>query len=83
MATIADAKNDLEGIIHSSNLTKVVNINSLFQRAARNLLSKIDSSGTKRIAQITDAIHDEIYDYTAPTDLKGNKIIDISFEKLV
>ncbi len=75
--TRASANNDLEGIIHSQNLNKVVNIDSLYQRAARNLLSKIDPRGTVRIVQIANAVHDEIFDYTAPTDLKGNKIIDI------
>ena len=74
---ISDAKEDLEGMLHSTSVSKVKNIYSVFWRAARNLLTKIDPPDTKRIAQITNAVHDDIYDYTAPSDLKGNKIIDI------
>jgi len=76
--TIADAKNDLTGIVHSTSLDKVKNMDSLFYRAARNLLAKVDPPETIRTAQITNAVHDDVYDYAVPSDLKGNKVIDIS-----
>lgn len=75
--TIANIKEDLTGIVHSTSLDKVKNFNQLLQRAARNLLMRVDLAGTKRSAQITNALHKDIYDYTAPSDLKGNKVIDI------
>lgn len=77
MPNIGDAKQDLTGIVHSTSLDKITNLNSVFQRAARNLLGKLDPRGTVRIAQISDVIHDEIFNYSAPSDLKGNKVIDI------
>src|SRR3990167_8147776 len=75
--TISNVKDDLIGIVHSTTLNKITNFNSVLQRAARNLLSRIDPADTKRITQITNALYDDIYDYSAPSDLKGNKIVDI------
>lgn len=77
MATIANAKDSLTGMVHSTSLTKVRNLNELFRRAAINLLSKVDPPGTIRISQITNAVHSEIYDYSAADDLKGDKLIDL------
>ena len=75
--TIAEVKEDLNGILHSTSTAKVINLNALLYRAARNVLTKVDPPSTIRIAQITNAVHDDIYDYAAPSDLKGSKIIDI------
>lgn len=75
--SISNLKDDLIGITHGANLNKVKNLNSLFFRAAGNLLAMIDSVETKRTMQLTNAIHDDVYDYSAPADLKGNKVIDI------
>lgn len=75
--TIQNAKQDLEGMVHSTSLNKIRNLNALFQRAGRTLLTKIDPPDTIRIAQISNAIHTDVFDYTAPSDLKGNSIVDI------
>jgi len=75
--TIQDIKNSLTGMAHGTTLSKVKNLNDLFRRAANTLLSKIDPPETIRISQITNAVHDDIHDYSAPSDLKGDKIIDI------
>lgn len=75
--TIANVKTDLEGILKGTTTNKVKNLNDLFWRAARQVLLDIDPQETKRKAQIASALFDSIYDYTAPTDLKGNKVIDI------
>lgn len=75
--TIASAKSDLEGILHGTSVNKVTNITNLFNRAARQFLEDCDPQETKRKSQIASALFDEIYDYSAPTDLKGNKVIDI------
>jgi len=75
--TIANAREDLEGILHGTDLSKIQNLYYLMARAARNVLLKVDPPETIKITQITNALHDEIYDYTAPSDLKGNKVIDI------
>jgi len=75
--TISHLKENLRGVLHSTDLDKVKNPYHLFGRKAKELLGKIDPVGTKRIGQITNAIHSDIYDYTAPDDLKADKIIDI------
>ena len=75
--TITKAKSDLQGILHGTSVNKVTNILSVFNRAARQVLEDVDPQETKRKAQITTALFDQVYDYTAPSDLKGNKVIDI------
>jgi len=75
--TVANLKDDLEGVVHSTDVSEVRNLNKLIERAGRNLLTRIDPKGTIRIAQISNAVHNDIYDYSAPSDLKGDAIIDI------
>lgn len=75
--TILNAKDELTGMLHGTTLDEVTDPNKVFERAARNLLSKIDPADTIRAVQITNAVHSEIYNYTAPSDLKGRKVIDI------
>ena len=75
--TISSLRDDLSGLIHGAELNKVTNLTNLINRAAREVLLEVDPMETKRTQQITNAIHDQVYDYTLPTDLKGNRIIDI------
>ena len=75
--TISDLKSDLEGIGHGTSLSKIRNVYNLIQRAAKNVLLKTDPPDTIRISQITNAVHNDIYDYSAPSDLKENAILDI------
>ena len=75
--TILQVKEDLSGMLHGSVLDEITNLNQVFQRAGRNLLGRIDPADTIRSSQISNAVHDEIYDYTCPSDLKGRKVIDI------
>lgn len=73
--TIADAKNDLTGMSHGGSLGKIRNLDALWWRAARNLITRINPQETRRITNITNAIHDDIYDYALPSDFKD--IIDL------
>lgn len=75
--TIANLKDDLTGMMHGGSANKIKNFYSLCSRAGRNVLSRIDPLGTRRTAIISNAIHSDIYRYTAPVDLKGKKIIDM------
>ena len=75
--TRLQTKEHLEGMLHSTSLNKVTNLSSLLERAGRNLISKIDPEETIRIAQITNKVHDDIFDYSCPSDLKGRKVLDI------
>lgn len=73
--TISNVKSDLQGVLKGTTTTKITNLNSLFRRAARSLLNDVDLKETIRIAPFT--LYDNIYEYSAPTDLKANKLLDI------
>jgi len=74
---ISKLKNDLTGILKGTTLDKITNLNEVFNRSARECLKDNDFAETRRTQQITNAIYDSVYDYTLPSDLKGNKIIDV------
>jgi hypothetical protein len=75
--TIAQLKNDLTAVIHGTTLNQIQNLDGLIDRAGRKLVSELDPIETIRIAQINNALYDDVYDYSCPADLKGDRIIDI------
>lgn len=75
--TVANLKNDLEAIIHGTSINKVQNITDLINRSARELLLEVDPIETIRSQQIANAVYDQVYNYAAPADLKGNRVISI------
>lgn len=77
MRTVAQVQDDITRKLHGTNLDRVSSIFDVMGEAAGNLVNRIDFLETIRETQITNGLYDDIYDYTAPSDLKGNKIIDI------
>ena len=75
--TIAEFKNSLTANLHGATLNKLQDPYDTINRAAGKCLLDLDFFETKRIATLENAIYDAVYDYSTPTDLKGNKIIDI------
>lgn len=75
--SIATLKQDLAAVIHGSTTNKIENLDGLIDRAARKLLADCDPIETVRITQLDNAIYDQVFDYTAPSDLKGDRVIDI------
>lgn len=75
--TISTFKSELQRKLRGTSLARVADPYSTIGEAAANLLATIDPAETVRVAQITNALHDDVYDYAAPSDLKGNKIIDL------
>lgn len=75
--SITDVAADLAAILHGTDLSQIVNIDGLYNRAARQVILDIDPQETKRIQQTTTPIYNQVFDYAVPVDLKGNKIIDI------
>lgn len=73
--TIANALDDLSGIVHGKTVNKITNVNAAAERAARNLLAMIDPDETRKITQIT--LYDKVLDYSAPSDLKEKRVVDI------
>jgi hypothetical protein len=75
--SVATAKSELESMLHGTTLSQIGNVAGVFNRAARQLLLDIDPQETKRSAILTLPVYCGTYDYITPTDLKGNKIIDL------
>jgi hypothetical protein len=75
--TIAQLRSDITRKLHGTNINHVQGEFEVYAEASRAVLSDIDFYETKRIQSITNEIYAGVYDYSLPTDLKGNKIIDI------
>ena len=52
-------------------------LNTILNDAVIETLADIDMRSMKRKSALSPNLFDDIFDYTAPTDLKSNKIIDI------
>ena len=76
--SITKANADLAAVLHGTNLNKIQGLNNLHDRAARQLLGDIDPQETIRKVLTTTPIYNQVWDYACPSDLKGNRIIDIS-----
>lgn len=73
--TISQVKENLIGMSHNATLNKVRNPEALFERAANNLISRIDPLDTIRTAPLSTTIHSDVYNYALPSDFK--KPIDL------
>lgn len=68
---------DLTGILHGQTLNQIFNQYGIVNRAARDVIADLDPMETKRIAPISGTVFNGVWDYQVPTDLKGNKVIDL------
>jgi hypothetical protein len=75
--SITNLTQDIEGILHGTTINQVTNFYGICNRAARKLLLDIDPQETIRIVQLPSTLYNGVFDYSAPSDLKGNKVIDI------
>lgn len=73
--SISQFKDHLSAQLHGSTLSKIRNIEGAIERAGNNLLSRISPVDTMRTVSLTQAIHDDVYNYSLPTDYKD--IIDL------
>lgn len=76
--SISQANADLAAILHGTNLNKIQGLSNLHNRTARQLLLDIDPQETIRKTLTTTPLFSSVWDYACPSDLKGNRIIDIS-----
>lgn len=67
---------DIASVIHGTRTTKVPNIYGHINRAARAVMLDVDPKETQRILQLAQ-VFNSVYDYPAPADLKGDRIIDL------
>lgn len=75
--SVLEAKSELEAMLHGTTLGQVVNIDGVFNRAARQLMLDIDPQETKRLEPMSTPIYYQIFNYALPSDLKGQKVIDL------
>lgn len=75
--TLLDVKSDLSGMLKGTTTDKIPGILSILKRAGRQLMLDIDPDETRRTQEITNAIYDQVYDYPLPSDVKGEKVIDL------
>ena len=73
--TIAEIKDHLIGMGHGASLAKVRNEYAMYERAANNMRSAVDVITAIRTAPLTQAVHDDVYNYAAASDY--GKIIDL------
>jgi len=73
--TRATLKTDVAAII--SGTVSDTNLNTLANKAVRDVLVEIDIASAKRRAVLSPNMFDDIYQYTCPSDLKSQKIIDV------
>ncbi len=74
---VAQLKTDIASILHGTTLNSIQNIDQLIFRGASELLEDVDPQETKRIVELASPLYDKVFDYPLPSDLKGNKIVDI------
>lgn len=77
MRTVASLKSDLVRKLHGTTLSKIQGVNDLIAEAGRNVLAEIDPQETIRVVTIENALFDDVYSYTCPGDMKGDRIIDL------
>lgn len=74
--SILNLKTDLTGVSHGTTLNQINNLNGVITRAARQVLLDLDPQEMKRYTQLPQ-VFEGVFQYAAPTDLKGQKIFDI------
>lgn len=74
-ATVTQVKESLSAMLHGGTLNRVRNIEAMFKRATDTMLSKIDPVETIRVAPLVNMVHDDIYNYSLPSDY--GKLIDL------
>lgn len=73
----SQANSDLLSVTHGITINAIPNLVNLHNRTARKLLNDIDPIETIRYSLTTTPIYSQVWDYAAPSDLKGNRIVDI------
>ncbi len=77
MASFAQSELNTEVAATASGKFTAANFLTIANRGIRNVLSDIDIRSSIRSVALSPNLFDEVYQYTDPSDMKGNKIIDI------
>ena len=68
---ISDVKSNLAAELHGGTLNRVRSIEMLFERSANTLLLRADPPDTIRVAALSNTVHDDVYNYSLPSDFKS------------
>ena len=74
--TQANLTDALNGRTHQKN-SLLASAQTLVNQAVREVLGRVDLRGSKRESALAPNLFDNIYDYVAPADLKGQGVIDL------
>lgn len=74
MKTVAQAKEEISGILTGTNLNNVTSLDRALERAARITVQKIKASEATGRQAVT--LYDGVYDNAAPTDIFGGSLRD-------
>lgn len=74
---VTNLKSDMAGALHGTSVNQITNLYGLLFRAASELLSDIDPEETRRTLGLTTPVYGQVYEYACPSDLKGNRLIDL------
>lgn len=75
--TVTTLLTDIGSVMHGTTTNKIPNIYGHINRAARQVLQDVDPKETQRITQLASQVFNSVFDYAAPTDLKGDRLIDL------
>lgn len=68
---------DLEGVLHGTTINQITNSYGIYNRAASQLLLDLDPQETIRQVELPSTVYTDVFYYSLPPDLKGNKVIDL------
>src|SRR4051812_15761157 len=80
MATPSYTQSEFKAIINGNlhgKFAQCQDTTVVMNRAVRYALGDFDIRSTKRSAQLSPNMFENVFDYAAPSDLKGEKVIDI------
>lgn len=69
--TIAQIKTKITSRLHGTTLNKISDFYTLCQDAQELMLSRIDPVETTRRTSLTNAVYDNVFDYSLPSDFKS------------
>ena len=75
--SVSTALSEATGMLHGTTLNQIPNPTLCVNRAARQVMLDIDPQETKMIQAFSTPVFPIVFDYPLPSDVKGNKIIDV------
>lgn len=77
MNTVSTFKSDITPKLHGSSLGKIAGFEAKMREASSNMKANVKPSTIIRRSRIDNAIYDKVYNYSCPTWLEKDNIIDL------